>query len=287
MTTTFLSLTTRSTGLVMAIASATVFSTAGIFTNGVASGAWAVIFWRGLAAAGFALVYLMITGRLIGEIRSFGRFELIVTLMWTIGTACFISAFKLSSVANVAMIYAAAPFLAAFLAWAFLRERPEKRILIAATLALLGVGLIMRHSSSHSSLIGDMLALIMTVMMAASMVLYRAHPQTSATMPAICSCLLLLPISALFATDALWVPKDITVLVIFGLVFAFASITQAEASRRLPASETALLGTLEVPLAPLFAWMILAEHPSVQVLIGGAIICCALVWSQWKTATHH
>jgi len=40
----------------------------------------------------------------------------------------------------------------------------------------------------------------------------------------------------------------------FGLIFAIASVTLAEGMKRIPAGETALLSTLETPLAPL-VWM--------------------------------
>ena len=45
----------------------------------------------------------------------------------------------------------------------------------------------------------------------------------------------------------------------FGLSFAAASILWTEGARFLPASESGLLGAAEVPLAILFAWLILAN----------------------------
>jgi len=48
----------------------------------------------------------------------------------------------------------------------------------------------------------------------------------------------------------------------------------------LPSAETALLSTLEMPLAPILAYLILAEAPTVQVLAGGLIILISVIWSQ-------
>ena len=120
----------------------------------------------------------------------------------------------------------------------------------------------------------------MTVMMAGVMVVYRARPKTTAALPAALSSVVLLPIALVVGQPFLTPGSDQPVLVVFGLVFAIASVTLSEGARRLPSGETALLSALEVPLAPILAWLILAETPSVQVLAGGAIIMVAVIWSQ-------
>lgn len=56
-------------GLGLVAAPVLFFSFAGIFTRGVEAGAWEVIFWRGLAAAGFTLVYITVRGQLMAELR--------------------------------------------------------------------------------------------------------------------------------------------------------------------------------------------------------------------------
>ncbi len=63
----------------------------------------------------------------------------------------------------------------------------------------------------------------------------------------------------------------------FGLVFAFAFITLAEGAKRVPAAETALLGLLETPLAPVWAWLAFAEVPGTATLVGGAVILASVV----------
>ena len=125
----------RTTGVILVIISAIVFSSAGIFTKGVETDAWGVIFWRGLSAAAFTFGYLILRGALIREIAAFRLPTLVVTLMMAAGTAAFIPAFKLSSVANVALIYAAAPFIAAAMAWIFIGERPTRTVVIASLTA--------------------------------------------------------------------------------------------------------------------------------------------------------
>ncbi|MEM9270843.1 MAG: EamA family transporter, partial [Pseudomonadota bacterium] len=63
----------------------------------------------------------------------------------------------------------------------------------------------------------------------------------------------------------------------FGLFHAIASVTLAEGAKRVPAGQTALLGALETPLAPLLAFLILTESPSQTTLLGGAIVLAAVL----------
>ena len=278
------SMTTRTSGVILVIISAIVFSSAGIFTKGVDTEAWGVIFWRGLSAAIFTFGYLILRGALKSELAAFRLPTLVVTIMMAAGTAAFIPAFKLSSVANVALIYAAAPFIAAAMAWAFIGERPSRTVVIASLAAFAGVLIIVSGSLGKVALVGDALALFMTVMMAGSMVIFRRYPETTAALPNALSSIVLLPAALMFGAPLAAPTAELPILVAFGLVFAIASVTLSEGARRLPSAETALLSTLEMPLAPVLAYLILAEAPTVQVLAGGAIILVSVVWSQRRSS---
>lgn len=48
-------------GVVLVVAAAVAYSTAGLFTKGVSAGAWEVIFWRGVFAVGFSVVWTVST----------------------------------------------------------------------------------------------------------------------------------------------------------------------------------------------------------------------------------
>lgn len=276
--------TTRTAGILLVVISAVVFSTAGIFTKSVTTAAWGVIFWRGLAAAGFTLVYLVMRGQLRSEVRAFGWPAFWITGMMAAGTAAFIPAFKHSSVANVALIYAAAPFIAAGLSWVFIKEAPSRRVMIASGAAFGGVLVILSGSVGGGALKGDFLALFMTLMMAGVMVAYRMYPEATAALPAALSSVVLLPVAYAFGDPLAAPAAEMPVLIAFGLVFAVASVTLSEGARRLPSAETALLSTLEMPLAPVLAFALLSEVPKPKVLLGGVVIFAAVIWSQRRRA---
>ena len=164
-------------GVVLVAVSAVIWSSVGIFTRGVAADAWAVIFWRGFAAAVFTLAYLMMRGVLAKKVAQFTGPSLLISVLGASRTAAFIPAFKFSSVANVAVIWAAAPFLATALVWIFLRKRPATRVVLASAATFGGVLVLAWGSLQSGSVIGDLLALWMTFMMSAVFVCIDVGPK--------------------------------------------------------------------------------------------------------------
>lgn len=265
------------------IVSALVFSTAGLFTKGVEAGAWDVIFWRGVFAALFTWIYVIWRGTYRGDFITVGNPGWIVAIIGAAGSAAFISSFKFTSVGNVTLIYASAPVLAAVLAWWWIGERLTLAVASGCALAFSGVTIIVGGSFGALSLRGDLLALFMTLVLALIMVIYRKYPQTPSAGPMALSCILLLPPALYFGNPFSIAPTEIVILAIFGLVFALASVTLAEGAKRLPSGETALLSILESPFAPVLAWLVLSEIPSLATVTGGALILAGVVGSQILT----
>lgn len=262
------------------VVSAIVFSSAGLFTKGIEAEAWGIIFWRGIFAAGFTTLFVMIRGTVSAEFNNMGGVGLVVAIVGASGTAAFIPAFKFTSIANVSLIYAIAPLLAAILAWVWFRERPSLAVIVGALVAFLGVVTIFNGSFGSVNLTGDLLALWMTLSMAMMLVIYRRHPNTPAAGPAALSSILLLPPALVFGVPFQMTSQEIAITACFGLVFALASVTLAEGAKRLPSGETALLSTLEAPFAPILAWIVLSELPPSLSVYGGVLILIGVVGSQ-------
>ena len=277
--------TTQFTGVALILISATVFSTAGLFVKGVESDAWTILFWRGLSAAIFTVVYIAWRGTLYREFMSMGKPGIMAAVVGALATVAFIPSFKFTSIANVSLIYAAVPFVAAAIAWLWMREKPTPAVLLSSLAAFSGVVIILSGSLHSVNLFGDLLALWMTLGMAGYLCIYRRYPNTPAAGPAVLLSLLLVPSGLLMSTPFAAPLHEIIVMCAFGLVFAVASVTMAEGARRLPAAETALLSALETPLAPLWAFMMLAEMPTIYTVFGGAIILVSLFGSQWYGST--
>ena len=266
-------------GVMLLIASAVAFSSTGIFTKGVEAAAWSVIFWRGVFASLSTAAYATSRGMLSQETVGMGWSGLAVGVVGAAGTAALIPAFKLTDIANVALIYASAPFLAALLAWLTIGERVSKRTALGAAGALAGVIIIVAGSIGSVNLTGDGLALIMTLVMATIMVIYRAKPETPSAGPSVLQSLCLIPLALVFGAPLQTAPVEIAVLAAFGIMHAIASVTLAEGAKRVPSGQTALIGALETPLAPILAFLILTEIPTTPTTIGGAVVFSAVLIS--------
>ncbi|MEM1298462.1 MAG: DMT family transporter [Pseudomonadota bacterium] len=269
-------------GLTLLIVSAVAFSSTGIFAKGVEAAAWSVIFWRGVFASLSTTAYAASRGMLRREFLEMARPGLKVGIVGAAGTAALIPAFKLTDIANVALIYASAPFLAALLAWIAIRERASRRTAMSAAGALAGVIIIVAGSVGSVSLTGDGLALIMTLAMATIMVVYRARPETPSAGPSVLQSIFLFPLALTFGDPFSTAPIEIAILAAFGIMHAIASVTLAEGAKRVPSGQTALIGALETPLAPILAFLILTEVPATPTLIGGAVVFLAVLISLWE-----
>jgi len=266
-------------GTVLVVISAMAFSTAGLFTKGVEAGSWDVIFWRGLFAAAFTTAWTMNRGTLRRNFLGMGYGGLAIAVVGASGTAAFIPSFKLTTIANVSLIYAISPLVAALLAWLFIGEKASSRTLAGSVGALLGVAMIVSGSLGRISLTGDLLALWMTIAMASIMVIYRKYPGTPGAGPQVLQSVLLLPAAAILGNPFDVERAEIYVLSAFGLLFAIASVTLAEGAKRIPSGQTALLSSLETPLAPVLAFMLLAEVPGIATFLGGSLVLFAVLFS--------
>ena len=266
-------------GVILVVTAAMTYSTAGLFTKGVEAGSWEVIFWRGLFAAAFTTVWTINRGALRQKFFDMGYSGWAVAVVGASGTAAFIPAFKLTTIANVSLIYAVAPLIAALLALFAIGERVSARTMAGCVGALLGVAIIVSGSIGRISLNGDLLALWMTTAMASIMVIYRKYPDTPAAGPAVLQSVLLLPFAAMLGDPFDVERTEVYVLAAFGLLFAIASVTLAEGAKRVPSGQTALLSSLETPLAPIFAFILFTEIPNIATFLGGSLVLFAVLCS--------
>ncbi len=196
----------------------------------------------------------------------------------SVASIAFIYAFKLTYVANVAVIYATAPFFAAGLAWLVMRETAKGRTLIAGALSLAGVTIIVSGGLGTGNLMGDLLAVAMTFGNAAYIVLIRKFADVPVVWAGGASALQLFVVGAVMGAPLDVSASDAFLLVMFGAAFAGAVILWTEGTRLIPSAQSALLGTVEIPCATLLAWIFLSELPPMTAVLGGAVILLAVLW---------
>lgn len=266
-------------GLMLVTASAIAWSTTGLFTRLIPLDSWTMLVWRGLfGALGLLLVIVALEKRsAFSGFRTMGWPGLLLALVGALGMLCFITSLRHTTVAHVAIIYATVPFVAASLAWIVMGERPTIPAIFASIVALGGVA-IMVGFGGDGGLLGDLLAFAMTISMAVFMVIARRH-RSVPVMPAACLSALLSAIAALPFSGALAVtPTELGLLALFGLTNSALGLALFTlGSRLLPAIETALIGSLDAPLAPIWVWLAFGERPSTATLTGGAIVFAAVL----------
>lgn len=266
-------------GLVLVTASALAWSTAGLFTRLIPLDLGTMLVWRGVfGALGLLVVAVALQGRSVfSDFRAMGRPGWIFALVSAFGMLCFIASLRMTTVAHVSIIYATVPFVAACLAWLVIGERPARSAVVASLVSLLGVAIIVGFGS-EGSLLGDLLAFGMTLSLAIMMVISRRYTEIP-TLPAACISALLSSVAAIPFSDGLVVSgNDMGLLALFGLVNSAVGLALFTlGARMLPAIETALIGALDAPLAPIWVWVVFAETPGVETMTGGAIVFGAVL----------
>ena len=118
----------------------------------------------------------------------------------------------------------------------------------------------------------------MTLAFAATIVITR-HKREISMAPAIClSQLLVLLVSAPFASPSTITQRDLAFLVLIGVGQMGLGLAFLTAGARLiPASEVALIALLEVVLGPLWVWISISETPAISTLVGGAVVIVAVL----------
>lgn len=270
----------KSAGVLLVLTSAFLFSLAGIFVKGVTADTWTIVFWRSLFAALFLLAVIGYRQSIRTELIAINRAGILASLVGASGILAFVAAFKFIPVANVSFIYATAPLITAVFAWAWLRESPQLKTILASCIAILGVAIIFASSFEQASIQGNLLALLMTIAASLYICIYRRFPNTPVIGPIFIQSAILIPVAAYFVNPFSAVFFEILIMALFGIVFAIAIGCLALGARRLQPPETSLLSSLETPLAPLLAFLVLAELPSNSTFYGGLVVLVAVIASQ-------
>jgi drug/metabolite transporter (DMT)-like permease len=280
-------------GVALIAGSAVAYSSAGFFTRWVDVDLWTLICWRGLLSTLFlvAIGYALHRRGTLALFRSLDGAGWLAAAFSTAAMFCYLAALRNTTVADVAIIYGTAPFVTAGIALLLLGERSTRATLLCSAMALAGVVLMVGGSNLPTGLAGDVLALGMTILMALMIVSTRrsqgAPALPIAALSSLASGLLAAPLAHLGQPSALQFGQ----LALFGISqLGLGLLLLTAGSRRLSASRVALIGGLDVPLAPIWVWLAFDETPTAATIAGGLAVIAAVVlntlWSNpRRTAT--
>ncbi|HVO04607.1 MAG TPA: DMT family transporter [Candidatus Cybelea sp.] len=271
----------RSYGATLVATAAVLWSTGGLFVRALDLDLWTMLVWRAVfAALALAVVVFARHGaQSATRLRRLGWPGLVAIPIATVSMTSFVAAVKLTTVANVMIVYATVPFIAAAIGYAWIGERPSRRMLIASGIAFLGIALMAGAAPSVRDLAGDAVALLMTVTFGTQLVMARRYPTlemapVNGAGSALCA-LLLWPLASAQMPDL----AQLGILLLFGIATtAGAYVLFLIGGRYIPSGEAGLIGMLDVVLAPIWVWLLFDERPDTAALIGGALVLAAVLW---------
>ena len=263
------------------------FGATGAISRSIDADAWQMASWRGLIGGTGALIYVWARSRVGGQRErdrlrlrlrvTLGPQGLLLLVPAALSMILYVDALQRTEVANVSVILATVPFLAAAMAWLILRERLRRSTVMAAAVALTGVTLTVAGNLGPGDLDGNVRAVILALMLALIIVLIRRFEGADAVL-ALGSAGVLLFVVALVVSDPLGVDADqLPLLVFFGAVFAVSLVLWTEGVRLIPAAEAGLLGSSETPFSILLAWIVVSEAPPLATVVGGLMVLGAVL----------
>ena len=251
------------------------WSTAGLFTRIVETDIPTTLFWRSFTGGIFVLVFYAIYAKTynLKKLASFSMGETVIAVLSTLGMLCFISSFFFTSIANVSFVYGTMPLVTYGFAIIFLKEKMSKVASCCCIAAAGGVAIMTAGNSELNDYFGLFLAFGMTIFMAALTVATKHFPEANTIkatyLSAFLGAAITLPLSGFVTTSN----GDLAWLVIYGLVNVGLGFgLYLVGVTRTTAVSAALIGLIEIPLAPIWAFALFNESVGALIILGGTII---------------
>ncbi len=273
-------LKTKQIGLLFVFIAAVSWSTAGLFTRVVTTDIPTTLFWRSLFG-GLCILWIALSLQKSSPISSLFRFtlgEVVIASFSAAGMICFISAFFLTSIANVVFVYGTMPLITFILSLIFLKVRADAISIGCCILSAVGVVVMTAGINLSLDFLGIGLAFAMTFFMAALTIAAKYFPGANSIKATYLSACLGAAATAPFATFGDTLLIDYFWLILYGLVNLGVGFgVYLIGVKRVSALAAALVGLIEIPLAPIWAWLLFMEQVTLPVLLGGLVILIAAV----------
>ena len=263
------------------ITAATLSSFNGVFIRALGDLTdWQIVFWRHLLIGLMLCLGLTLSYRsgLINAFRKIGRPGIFGAVAFGLSLLFLTMALHNSPIANVMFILALVPILTALLAWVTLRERIQKVTWVAMIGAAIGVALMVIGHLNGGSMKGAGLSVGCAVTVSIFAGILRWGRDLNMIPMFAAGSLIAATIALPFAFNGPSLSEgNIVILCLWaGLVSPLYYSLFVVASRHIPVAELMLAVPLETILSVLLAWLVLAEIPSTNSLLGGIIVIAAV-----------
>ena len=258
---------TRSLGSAYIALAALMWSLAGILQRQLHMSLASQIAGRAAFAilAIFVFVAVAEQGRVLAAFRAIVRPGLAIAALMAASSASFITALNDTSVANVLVIQALVPLVAALLG-RVVGDPVRPRTWAAMGVAVAGFA-VMAGAPTRPDLSGTVFSLITVLTFAATIVVARHNADVS------------MVVFAPFAHVGQMGGANLCYLALLGIAqMGLGLVFLSLGARLIPAAEAVLITQLENVLGPLWVWLAGIERPPVATVVGGVIVICAVVF---------
>ena len=202
----------------------------------------------------------------------------IYATLYAVTHVCFVYSIQYTSVSNTLVIVASAPIFSAILSIIFLKEQPSLFTWLIIFIALVSMFVIGWGSYSTTGIFGDIMALIVAIAMGSGGVLVRYFKNIDLVPACFVGCILAglytLPFQIEFDLTSIQILYlSLMCFVILPIPFIIMTI----APKYTPAYQVSLVFLLESVLGSAWVWIVINEVPSLNTIIGGAILLSSVL----------
>lgn len=269
-------------GIFAIAACAFLWSTAGLFIK--------LIDWNPLAIAGLrsliASIVILVWLKRPHFTFSFAEIAAAVANMVTM--LLFVFANKATTAANAILLQYTAPIFTALFGMWLLHEKPRKEQLLAFPFVVAGMLIFFLDDVSAGGMLGNLAAITAGATFGLYFIFMRMQKNGSPLQATLLSHFMTAIVAlgaACFLPMPHFSPASLAAIVALGVVqIGFAAIFFAYGIQRVSAVQAMLISVVEPIFNPVWVLLMTGEKPSVNALIGGAIIVIAITTASVITA---
>ena len=235
---------------------------------------WSLLFYRSLfPSVALLLGYLVLfKARTFTDFYNIGIPGILNALCVLGGNITFIFALAYTNVANALIMISLIPLTAALFSSIFLKEKSLPITWISMFACLLAVIFIFYESYAMGRFLGDFFGLLCACFVGASLTVMRSYSKInfvpSYILGKFLTALFALPFVVTFTIVGFDLIFTSLMIITVGVSFVFISL----APQYISSPQVGIFFLLETALGPLWVWLFIAEEPTRNALIGGAVI---------------
>ena len=236
---------------------------------------WGLLFYRGAIPFGVVLIGALIfyNRNFLRKFIGIGYPGLFYAISFSACNITFILSIQNTNVANTLIMVALAPMLSAIMGGIFLKEAPDRNTWLAILVTFGSCVYIFYDSINLGNFVGDFFGFLTALGLACNATIARYAKNRDLVPSAVIGKLMVAIFAFYFVDNFELIDNDkyfIPLMCVMCVAIPFVLVTVAP--RFITGAEVNLFFLLETILGPIWVWVVINEQPSIETIIGGAVI---------------